>query len=107
MRLSACCIQLAFLGAFSGSVLAANFPYSEWNLANYNGAFATFSDGLVSINNGGSDYWNVQLTRKNIELQSGKTAKCNWKEKSELQWECLNEMDIQSTCHNAKHRKFN
>lgn len=73
MRLSACCIQLAFLGAFSGSVLAASFPYSEWNLANYNGAFATFSDGLVSINNGGSDYWDVQLTRKNIELQSGKT----------------------------------
>ncbi|SHK99810.1 carbohydrate binding domain-containing protein [Fibrobacter sp. UWEL] len=64
---------LVLCGVLSVSVLAANFPYSEWNLANYNGAFATFSDGLVSINNGGSDYWNVQLTRKNIELQSGKT----------------------------------
>lgn len=40
-------------------------------------------------------------------LRAKACAKCNWKEKSELQWECLNEMDIQSTCHNAKHRKFN
>lgn len=52
---------------------AIDFPYSEWTLANYNEAFATFSDGFVYINNGGSDYWNVQLTRRNVELQSGKT----------------------------------
>lgn len=54
-------------------VLALDFPYFEWNLANYNGAYATFNKGLVSIANGGSDYWHVQLTRNNIDLQAGKT----------------------------------
>lgn len=52
---------------------ATDFPYSEWNLANYNGAYAAFNDGVVSVSYGGSEYWHVQLTRKNIELQNGKT----------------------------------
>ena len=52
---------------------ALDFPYSEWTLANYNGAYATFNDGLVSVIDGGSDYWHVQLTRNNIELRAGKT----------------------------------
>lgn len=56
-----------------GHVFALDFPYSEWNLANYNGAYATFNNGFVSVANGGSDYWHVQLTRSNIELQAGKT----------------------------------
>lgn len=55
------------------SAFALDFPYSEWNLANYNGAYATFNNGFVSVANGGSDYWHVQLTRSNIELQAGKT----------------------------------
>ena len=50
-----------------------DFPYSEWNLANYNGAYATFNDGFISVVNGGSDYWHVQLTRKNIDLLADKT----------------------------------
>lgn len=73
MRRFSCLFHIAFLCAFFGNAFAVNFPYSEWSLANYEGAYATFSDGLVSVSNGGSDYWNVQLTRKNIELQSGKT----------------------------------
>lgn len=52
---------------------AIDFPYSEWNLANYNGANATFNNGFITVANGGSDYWHVQLTRNNIDLQAGKT----------------------------------
>ena len=52
---------------------ALDFPYSEWSLTNYNGASANFNDGFISVTNGGSDYWHVQLTRNNIELQAGKT----------------------------------
>ena len=55
------------------SAFALDFPYSEWNLANYEGAYATFNEGFVSVADGGSDYWHVQLTRSNIELQAGKT----------------------------------
>ncbi|MBR4783937.1 MAG: hypothetical protein IK012_01620, partial [Fibrobacter sp.] len=55
------------------SVYALVFPYSEWNLANYNGAYATYNDGFISVVNGGSDYWHVQLTRKNIDLLADKT----------------------------------
>ena len=55
------------------SAFALDFPYSEWNLANYNGAYATFNKGFITVADGGSDYWHVQLTRGNIELQSGKT----------------------------------
>lgn len=55
------------------AVYALDFPYSEWSLTNYNGASANFNDGFISVTNGGSDYWHVQLTRNNIELQAGKT----------------------------------
>ena len=55
------------------SAFALDFPYSEWSLANYEGAYATFNEGFVSVADGGSDYWHVQLTRSNIELQAGKT----------------------------------
>jgi predicted outer membrane repeat protein len=61
-------LLLSFEAAF-----AIDFPYSEWNLANYNGAYAIFNNGFVAVANGGSDYWHVQLTRSNIELQAGKT----------------------------------
>lgn len=57
----------------SSALYAADFPYSEWNLAMYEGAYASVNGGTVSVMNGGSDYWHVQLTRKNIELQNGKT----------------------------------
>ena len=56
-----------------GPILAFDYSYSEWNLANYNGAYATFNNGFITVVDGGSDYWHVQLTRSNIELQSGKT----------------------------------
>ncbi len=66
--------RFAYILALMSSVLyAVDFPYSEWSLAIYEGAFASFSDGTVSVVNGGSDFWHVQLTRRNIELQSGKT----------------------------------
>lgn len=55
------------------SAFALDFPYSEWSLANYEGAYATSNEGFVSVADGGSDYWHVQLTRSNIELQAGKT----------------------------------
>lgn len=64
-------VLICFLGL--NSAIAKDFPYSEWNLANYNGAYATFNGGVVSVSNGGSEYWHVQLTRKNIELRNGKT----------------------------------
>lgn len=64
-------VLICFLGV--NSAIATEFPYSEWNLANYNGAYATFNSGVISVSNGGSEYWHVQLTRKNIELQNGKT----------------------------------
>lgn len=56
-----------------GPVLAFDYSYSEWNLANYNGAYATFNNGFITVVDGGSDYWHIQLTRSNIELLSGKT----------------------------------
>lgn len=73
MRIKQFCLQSVFTMLMAASAYAVDFPYSEWNLANYEGAYSTFSEGIVSIANGGSDYWNVQLTRRNIELQSGKT----------------------------------
>lgn len=51
---------------------AVDFPYSEWSLAMYEGAYATISEGTVAVANGGSDYWHVQLIRRNIELLNGK-----------------------------------
>ena len=57
----------------SSALYAVDFPYTEWSLATYEGASASFNDGTVSVVNGGSDFWHVQLTRRNIELQSGKT----------------------------------
>ena len=57
---------------------ALNFPSSEWNLDSYEGAYATYNDGFISVLNGGSDYWHVQLTRRNIELQMGKTYEVNF-----------------------------
>lgn len=59
--------------ALMQNLWASVFPYSEWSLANYEGAYATFNEGFVSVADGGSDYWHVQLTRSNIELQAGKT----------------------------------
>jgi hypothetical protein len=66
-------MHFVFVLTFMSSALyAVDFPYTEWSLATYEGAFATYSDGIVSVANGGSDFWHVQLTRRNIELQSGK-----------------------------------
>ncbi len=70
-RLFSYCV-VALLLSFEAA-FAIDFPYSEWNLANYNGAYAIFNNGFVAVANGGSDYWHVQLTRSNIELQAGKT----------------------------------
>lgn len=73
-KISKVLVRFAYILALMSSALyAIDFPYSEWSLATYEGAFATFSDGTVSVANGGSDFWHVQLTRRNIELQSGKT----------------------------------
>jgi len=58
---------------FINSAFALNFPSSEWSLASYEGAYATYNDGFISVISGGSDYWHVQLTRRNIELQMDKT----------------------------------
>lgn len=69
---NSCFIALLCLFCLNDA-FAFDFPYSEWNLANYEGAYATFNDGFISITDGGSDYWHVQLTRSNIELQAGKT----------------------------------
>jgi len=55
------------------NAFAYDFQYSEWNLASYNGAYATINNGLIYISNGGSEYWHVQLTRNNINLQAEKT----------------------------------
>ena len=63
---------------FINGAFALNFPSSEWNLASYEGAYATYNDGYISVLNGGSDYWHVQLTRRNIELQMGKTYEVNF-----------------------------
>ena len=75
MRLRKCLFDgvlslMLFLTSFAN---ASDFPYSEWSLGTYEGAYATFVDGTVSVANGGSDFWHVQLTRNNIGLQSGKT----------------------------------
>lgn len=70
-RLFSYCV-MALLLSFEAA-FAIDFPYSGWNLANYNGAYAIFNNGFVAVANGGSDYWHVQLTRSNIELQAGKT----------------------------------
>lgn len=44
-----------------GPVLAFDYSYSEWNLANYNGTYATFNNGFITVVDGGSDYWHIQL----------------------------------------------
>ena len=71
------CFSLYVLFFINGA-FALNFPSSEWNLASYEGAYATYNDGYISVLNGGSDYWHVQLTRRNIELQMGKTYEVNF-----------------------------
>ena len=48
-----------------------SLPVNEWNLATYNGAQATYSNGLITVTNPGSDYWNIQLTHAGISLQQG------------------------------------
>lgn len=65
-------MMLVILTAMTKS-FAVDFPYSEWSLAMYEGAYATISDGTVSVYYGGYDYWHVQLTRRNVELQADKT----------------------------------
>lgn len=79
LQFSKCCrsilwnlIMLMVLTAMTKS-FAVDFPYSEWSLAMYEGAYATISGGTVSVFYGGYDYWHVQLTRRNIELQADKT----------------------------------
>lgn len=67
------CKLILALALLTGSAIAVNFPYSEWSFATYEGALASFSEGFVSVADGGSDYWHVQLTRNNIDLQAGKT----------------------------------
>lgn len=64
------CLVLLSTSSFAKDL---NFSFSEWNFATYNGAMATFDNGNVNVVNGGSDYWHIQLTRKNIELLNGKT----------------------------------
>lgn len=61
-----------FLVAFE-SVLATNFLASEWNLANYSGAFASRYGNAISIISGGTEFWHVQLTQENLHLEPGKT----------------------------------
>ncbi len=75
MRLRKCLFDgvLSLMLFLTSFVNASDFPYSEWSLGTYEGAYATFVDGTVSVANGGSDFWHVQLTRNNIGLQSGKT----------------------------------
>ena len=65
-------MMLVILTAMTKS-FAVDFPYSEWSLAMYEGAYATINDGTVSVYYGGYDYWHVQLTRRNVELQADKT----------------------------------
>lgn len=67
------CKLILALALLAGNAVAVNFPYSEWSFATYEGALASFSEGFVSVADGGSDYWHVQLTRNNIDLQAGKT----------------------------------
>lgn len=73
MKKSHFLIVVAFFLSQMNFSYALDFPYSEWSLANYSGASANFNEGFISVTNGGSDYWHVQLTRNNIELQAGKT----------------------------------
>lgn len=77
-RFSKCCrstlwnlMTLIILTVMTKS-FAVDFPYSEWSLGLYEGAYATISEGTVAVANGGSDYWHVQLIRRNIELLNGK-----------------------------------
>lgn len=68
--------RMIFLLAMAVSVCmahAGNLPFGEWNFSTYEGAFATFVDGSVSVAQGGSEFWHVQLSRRNISLESGKT----------------------------------
>lgn len=67
------CKLILALALLTDSAIAVNFSYSEWSFATYEGALASFSEGFVSVADGGSDYWHVQLTRNNIDLQAGKT----------------------------------
>lgn len=64
------CLVLLSASSFAKNL---DFSFSEWNFATYDGALASFDNGNVHVVNGGSDYWHVQLTRKNIELLNGKT----------------------------------
>jgi hypothetical protein len=64
---------LFFVVYLLSNAFAYGFQYSEWNLASYNGAYATINNGLIYISNGGSEYRHVQLTRNNIDLQAEKT----------------------------------
>src|SRR5574344_594997 len=62
------------------SVLAEveKFPPSDWLLGLYNGADATYSNGLVTILAPGDDFWNIQLVRKDIPLLQGHSYTANF-----------------------------
>lgn len=48
--------SLFFVIYLLSNAFAYGFQYSEWNLASYNGAYATINNGLIYISNGGSEY---------------------------------------------------
>lgn len=51
---------------------ALELSVSEWNLGLYETASGSYDNqGLISITDGGSDYWNVQLTHTGIALEYG------------------------------------
>ena len=54
------------------NLLGATYSVSDFNLAIYNSADAMYNNGLVSVYSPGDDFWNVQLTKNNIQLNSGK-----------------------------------
>lgn len=75
---------IPFLTLF-GITFATEFPLSEWGLATYEGAKANIRKGTIFILDGGTDYWHVQLTRRNVVLQNGKTYEAKFSLRSEDQ----------------------
>ncbi len=77
------CRFLFFTLTLSSLAHAIDYPLSEWKLTSYENAVASIHAETIFVLNGGTDFWHVQLTRQNVELQNGKTYEAKFTLRSE------------------------
>lgn len=43
---------------------------------------------------------------KSKKCSDNQSIDCSWEENGDVQWDCLNDMDVESTCLNVEHRRL-